>query len=146
MPYHSVLNHLADTDLAQARGAQVRSPIWWVEEGETSSSYFCRLEKKRSADRLIYAVRNPSGRIVSDLQGLCDSFSSFYSDLFSASPVDPSAQQSLLANLSSVLPPDQAEKCKGYLDVGECYAALVGTAHDKAPGSDGLPMEFYVKF
>ena len=146
MPYRSVLNRLAELDLAQARGAQVRSRTRWVEEGETSSSYFCRLEKKRSADRWISAVRNPNGRIVSDPQGLCDSFSSFYSDLFSASPVDPSAQQSLLANLSSVLPPDQAEKCEGYLDVGECYEVLVGMAKNKAPGSDGLPMEFYVKF
>ena len=102
----------------------------------------CRLEKKRSADRWISAVRNPSGRIVSDPQGLCDSFSFFYSGLFSASPVDPSAQQSLPSNLSSVLPPDQAEKCEGYLDVGECYKALVGMAKNKAPGSDGLPMEF----
>lgn len=68
VPYRSVLiNRLAELDLAQARGAQVRSRIWWVEEGETSS-YFCRLEKKRSADRWISTVRNPSGRIVSDPQ------------------------------------------------------------------------------
>lgn len=140
VPYRSVLNRLAEMDLTQARGAQVRSRIL------TSSSYFCRLEKKRSADRWISAARNPSGRIVSDPQGLCDTFSSFYSGLFSASPVDPSAQQSLFANLSSVLPPDQAEKCEGYWDVGECYEALVGMAKNKAPGSDGLPMEFYVKF
>ena len=49
-PYHSTLNLLAEFDLAAAKGVQVRSWIRWVDEGETSSSYFCRLEKKRSVD------------------------------------------------------------------------------------------------
>ena len=146
VPYRSVLiNRLAELDLAQARGAQVRSQIWWVEEGETSS-YFCRLEKKRSADRWISTVRNPSGRIVSDPQGLCDSFSSFYSGLFSASPVDPSGQQSLLANLSSVLSPHQAEKCKGYLNVGECYEALVGMEKTRLLGLMVCPWSSTLSF
>ena len=146
VPYRSVLiNRLAELDLAQARGAQVRSRIWWVEEGETSS-YFCRLEKKRSADRWISTVRNPSGRIVSDPQGLCDSFSSFYSGLFSASPVDPSGQQSLLANLSSVLSPHQAEKCKGYLNVGECYEALVGMEKTRLLGLMVCPWSSTLSF
>ena len=146
VPYRSVLiNRLAELDLAQARGAQVRSRIWWVEEGETSS-YFCRLEKKRSADRWISTVRNPSGHIVSDPQGLCDSFSSFYSGLFSASPVDPSGQQSLLANLSSVLSPHQAEKCKGYLNVGECYEALVGMEKTRLLGLMVCPWSSTLSF
>ena len=146
MPYRSVLNRLAELDLAQARGAQVRSRIRWVEEGKTSSSYFCRLEKKRSADRWISAVRNPSGRIVSDPQGLCDSFSFFYSGLFSASPVDPSGLQSLLANLSSVLSPHQAEKCKGYLNVGECYEALVGMEKTRLLGLMVCPWSSTLSF
>ena len=82
-PYRSTLSRLAELDLAVAKGAQVRSRIRWVEEGETSSSYFCQLEK-RSVDRWISAIRNPSGRIVSDPHDLCDSFSAFYSDLFTA--------------------------------------------------------------
>lgn len=28
----------------------------------------------------------------------------------------------------------------------ECLSALQGMDHRKAPGNDGLPMEFYVKF
>ena len=34
----------------------------------------------------------------------------------------------------------------GLLTPGECKQALLGMAHGKAPGSDGLPMEFFVKF
>ena len=91
-------------------------------------------------------VRPPRLTSVSDPHDLCDSFSAFYSDLFTASPVDSSAQQSLLSNLSAALSQDQAGLSEGYLGVEECREALMGMARNKAPGSDGLPMEFYVKF
>ena len=50
-PYQGVLSQLAKFDLEAAKGAQVRSRICWVEEVETSSQYFFRLEKKNAADR-----------------------------------------------------------------------------------------------
>ena len=46
----------------------------------------------------------------------------------------------------SSLPADQSDSCEGLLTVDECFAALVGMARRKAPGSDGLPAEFYLKF
>lgn len=61
-------------------------------------------------------------------------------------PTDPVACNLLLDNLSSALPSDQAEVCEGPLSINECYTALRGMAKRKAPGLDGLPMEFYVKF
>ena len=77
---------------------------------------------------------------------LCLSFSSFYSSFFTASPTDPVAQQELLSNVSSTLSPGQALECEGSLTLDECHKALIGMAHRKAPGLDGFPMEFYVKF
>ena len=50
-PYQSVLQQLATLDVEVAKGAQVRAQARWIEEGESSSSYFFRLEKKRGADR-----------------------------------------------------------------------------------------------
>ena len=72
--------------------------------------------------------------------------SSFYSSLFTASPTDASAQESLLNNVESSLPNDKSDTCEGLLTVEECFAALAGMARRKAPGSDGLPAEFYLKF
>ena len=135
-PYHSVLEELAQLDVEKAKGAQVWSRIRWVKEGETSSSYFFRLERKRSAD----------GNIVSSPHDLCCSFAAFYSSLFTASPTDPAARDSLLGSISSTLSLDQAERCEGFLTVEECHAALVGMAKGKSPGLDRLAMEFYVKF
>ena len=145
-PYRSTLAELSRYDLQAARGAQVRSRIRWVEEGEQSSAYFFRLEKKRSADRRISALREGDGSIVSDITGLCNSISSFYADLFSSEHTDVAACESLLSNICSTLTPEQASLCDGLLSVRECHSALLGMAKRKAPGSDGLPMEFYVNF
>ena len=111
-----------------------------------SSAFFFRLEKKRAADRWVAALREPDGTLVSSPSDLCASFVSFYSSLFSASSTDSSVQDSLLANISSVLSPNQAGQCEGLLSLGECHSALLGMARRKAPGSDGLPMEFYIRF
>ena len=145
-PYHSALSELAVLDSEAARGAQVRARVRWVEESEISSSYFFRLEKKRSADHWISALRESDGSIVSFPADLCRSMSSFYLDLFTASNTDPCAQSALLGNLSSVLPGDQVALCEGHLSAMEVSSALLGMARCKAPRLDGLPVEFYVKF
>ena len=144
--YQSVLQQLADLDVEVAKGAQVRARARWIEEGECSSAYFFRLEKKRGADRWIAAVRNDVGAIVSSPDDLCQSFASFYSSLFSAELIDDVAQESLLNNVESSLPSDQSDSCEGLLSVEECFEALTGMARRKAPGLDGLPAEFYLKF
>ena len=145
-PLSGGLSQLAKFDLEAAKGAQVRSRIRWVEEGETSSAYFFRLEKKNAADRWISALRESDGTIVSSPGDLCHSFASFYMSLFTADVTDPSVQASLLANLPSALSSDQASQCEGHLSTDECFMALQGMARRKAPGLDGLPMEFYLKF
>ena len=48
--------------------------------------------------------------------------------------------------MSSVLPGDKAALCEGHLSVMEVSSALLGMARCKAPGLDGLLVEFYVKF
>lgn len=77
---------------------------------------------------------------------MCRSFASFYSSLFSAGAVDPVVQGSLLSNLPFSLSTAQASQCEGHLAPDECLVALQGMSRRKAPGLDGLPMEFYLKF
>ena len=70
-PYQSVLQQLAASDVEVAKGAQVCARARWIEEGETSSSYFFCLEKKRGSDRWIATVRNGDSQIVASPEGLC---------------------------------------------------------------------------
>ena len=146
-PYNSTLAELAKFDLEVARGAQVRSRVRWVEEGESSSAFFFRLERKRGVDRRISALKTEDGVTVSDTEGLCNVITAFYSGLFRSQCTDELfSRVALLRNVSVALPPADAEICEGLLSAEECWAALEGMARRKAPGSDGLPMEFSLKF
>ena len=107
-PYRSALESLPSLDREVAKGAQVRSCIRWVEEGESLSLYFLQLEKKRAMDRWIPALRESGGSIVSSPEGLCRTLNTFYSDLFSSVPTDSVVQASLLSNFPCPLPCDQA--------------------------------------
>ena len=51
--YERVLVQLASFDPTEAEGARVRSRFKWAEEGEASSRFFLRLEKKRGTDSWI---------------------------------------------------------------------------------------------
>jgi len=76
-------------------------------------------------------MQNPDGSIVADVPGICDSWVSFYSDLFSACPTNPDVQNQLLDNLSSLVPPSQVPLCEGHLTVEEAHKALLGMAKGK---------------
>lgn len=142
--YESTLSKIASLDLRTAEGARIRSRARWAEEGESSTSYFYRLEKRNGAEDWMSAMRNPDGAIVADVPSICDSWVSFYSGLFCACPTDVGVQNDLLDQLLSVVPPSQAPLCEGRLTVEEVHKALLGMARGKSPGSDGLPAEFYL--
>ena len=144
--YESVQSRIAAIDLHDAQGARVRLRIKWAEEGEASSSYFFRLEKKHGTEDWISAMRNEDGSIVSDISNICNSWVSFYSTLFTACQCDGDIQNDLLSKVTSCVPPDQVSCCEGYLSLEEVQIALSGMARGKSPGSDGLPAEFYITF
>ena len=145
-PYQSALAELECMDRAEAEGARVRARVQWIEEGEASTAFFFRRERKQSADRWIPALRGADNVVCTDVDGIGAVLTDFYSSLFAAEPCDPVARESLLSSLSSSLPPDQAASCEGPLSVAECFVALKGMARGKAPGLDGLPVEFYLHF
>ena len=145
-PYQNTLSEIAHIDREAAKGTQIRVRVQWVEERETSSAFFFRRSKNQMADRWVSALRGSDGVVFSDIDGIRRVLSSFYSSLFSAEDVDLTAQDFLLGNLVSSLSPQQAETCEGPLTVAQCHRALLGMARRKAPGSDGLSAEFYIRF
>lgn len=94
--YQTVLSNLAVFDLKDAQGAKVCSRVRWAEEGEISSRYFLNLEKRRGAADWISAMKSPDGTILTGLKDICDSWSDFYSSLFTACSIDPGAQAELV--------------------------------------------------
>ena len=133
--------------LADARASQVRARCRWAEEGEASSKFFLSLEKKHKASQSVYSIRDPgTGHVHHDPFSILSTWQSYYSNLFSAETCDLVEQATLLSTVTRKLTPAVAPSCEGLLTPAECHSALLGMSRGKIPGSDGFPMEFYVRF
>ena len=109
--------------MAEAEGARLCSRVRWAEEGEMSSRFFLRQERRRGADGWFSAICRPDGALATDISSICNSWFSFYSGLFSAEPVDTSAQNSLLSRLSFKLPDEASRTCDGLLSVDDVWGS-----------------------
>ena len=91
-------------------------------------------------------MKTSDGLTASDIDDKCESWVSFYSDFLAASSVGLDVQDDRLDHLSLSLSSDESATCEGPISPTEAHPALLGMAKGKSPGSDGLPMEFYVTF
>ena len=144
--YEKVLARIADFDRLKAKGARMRARVQWAEEGEMSSRYFYRLEKKRGTEQWIAAIRGTDGKVVTDIDGICRSWVDFFSTLFSSDELDLKVQEDLLGNLSVRLPSSSSASCDGPITLDEAWKALEGAAIGRLPDSDGLSAEFFLAF
>ena len=118
--YKDALSELQEFSLEEARGAQVRSRARWVEEGEASTAYFFRLEKKRKAESIISSLK-VGDRSVSSTEDLLAAAADIYKSLHSSCDTDPVVQDELLSNLSLSLSSEEAGLCEGDLNASRLF-------------------------
>jgi len=139
----SVLKQFYDRQLD---GSKIRSRAKWLEEGETPSRFFLRLENERHAKSFISSVFNSAGVEVSSLPEMMEAHTTFYTDLFSRGYIDLQSQQELFSHATSRLSEAESSSCEGLLTLAEVSEALRRSNRNKSPGSDGLTVEFYAHF
>ena len=67
--YNKINQEIKQVEILEAEGAKIRSKAQWREDGETSSRYFCSLEKKRGAEKSMRSVQLiKDGPIVTGIQ------------------------------------------------------------------------------
>ena len=141
--FESELNALTLRDL---EGSKIRSRVQWFEEGEKPSRFFFKLERERLYRNSISSVFDANGTEVFARDEIARAHVSFYSDLFSQESIDPVCKQLCFDSISSFLPPSLRDSCEGPLTLDELTAALKSLSLGKSPGSDGLSVEFYLRF
>ena len=129
----------------EIEGIMIRSCAQWLEEGERPSRYFFNLQKIKAQRSHISSVYNLNGTEVSSQEEI-EKHVDFYSRLISEEPMDAALQDDLLSSLSRELFSDQASSCEGQMTLDEMTFALRSMNANKAPGPDGLSVEFYAKF
>ena len=77
--YYKINNEIKSLEVQEAEGAKIRSKAQWREDGETSSKYFCSLEKKRGAEKSMRSVqRLKDGPIVTGTGDMLKETRQFY--------------------------------------------------------------------
>ncbi len=74
---------LDDLYLDRAAGAQVRSKVKWVEEGERSTSYFLAVEKQRQSGNSIKALKE-NGEMYTDDKDILRIAKDYCTELYSS--------------------------------------------------------------
>ena len=67
-------------------------------------------------------------------------------DLYTFELTDVKLQETLLNTINRHLPEEVKAGLEGPLTLNECYQAMFNMEPGKSPGSDGLPVEFYLLF
>ena len=129
-----------------AIGAQIRSKVKFVEQGETSTSYFLAIENHRQNNNNIKALTVNDITYSSD----CDILkiaSNYYAELFSSKNPNEDHVNDYLENVNlPTLKPESQDLCEGLISLPECENAVNRMKLNKSPGEDGLPIEFYRVF
>ena len=135
----------------ETQGLIIRSRIRWAEEGEKSSRYFCNLEKRTGEKKSIFRLKNENDdHIIVNQRTILEEIHSFYEVLYKKQQ-DGNNLENIMDNfLDSVEIPQLNNVDKDFLDKPiskqEIYETLTSMKHNKSPGLDGLPVEFYIVF
>ncbi|KAL9963682.1 hypothetical protein ACROYT_G027211 [Oculina patagonica] len=131
------------------QGAMIRSRARWYEKGEKSNSYFLRLENFNHNKSCIRKIKQDDGNVITEPAVILNQLKSFYSTLYqnNGADIDQGCAKIFLGNPDiPKLDKEMQMKCEGKLTFNECYRSLLSFQNGKAPGNDGLTVEFYKAF
>ena len=131
----------------KAKGAIVRSRCQWIEENEKCSKYFLNLERRN------YSVKNIkslliNGETIEKPELILDNQKLYYENLYTEPKI--LHEIDIINYLNDIAAPkisnESKNLCENELTIEECAKALKDLPNDKAPGFDGIPVDFYKVF
>jgi exonuclease III len=132
--------------LHEAKGAQIRSRVKWIEQGEKNNKYFLGMEKVKAINNTITSLEDNNGRVVTEQTEVRDMQYNYYKTLYSKKVNYSEQQENLTEFLSNLNVPQLSEdnklSCEGMIDTDETGRALSDMRNGSAPGCDGLTTDF----
>ena len=142
----SLVSRLKVLTLKELEGSKIRSRVQWLEEGEKPSRFFFRLEREHFERNSITSVLNSDDVEVFSRAEIERVHVQFYSRLFSNDPIDDFCKQLCLNSLESSLSGEHRVSYEGPLSLLELTNSVKSLNLGRSPGSDGLSVEFYLRF
>lgn len=113
---------------------------------DVPSKFFFSLEKKNVSTVFDHSLFSETGSLWSDPIKIRERANRFYEGLYSSEhKEDRVVEQSFYEELPKVSK-DSNAALKRAIGLGELYEALQSMENSKAPGIDGIPVEFYKAF
>ncbi|XP_071150121.1 uncharacterized protein [Mytilus edulis] len=130
------------------KGNQIRARAKWVEEGEKNSAYFLGLAKSRQSKKTITQLYDEKGEITRDHEKILNLEVKYYKDLYTSTNPNLQETQNYLKDIKKhkKLSESESDACEGEITEEECTEAIFKMKLNRAPGLDGLNVEFYRKF
>lgn len=125
-----------------------RARARWAMEGEKPSAYFLGLERRKTKDMTITALKDENGRILTSNQEILERQKSYFTKIYEESPdplypiADFDLSRDDVPNISDL---DKVRLERPFTPE-ELFSALKSLNKGKSPGSDGITPEFYLQF
>ena len=106
------------------------------------------LEKTRQTKKAINELYDKNGKSTTDQNEIMEIEVDYYKKLYKSTNPDNDKLKKYIENtkVHNKLSNNESEKCEGEITIEECTNAIFKMKLNKAPGLDGLSVEFYRKF
>lgn len=129
------------------RGAQIRSKIKWIEEGERNTKFFLTLEKVRAKQKIMTKLETEHN-IITDQKEIIQHQVQFYKKLYSKPKrYDHDECGAFLQNIAlPAINEEDKNILENEIEILELGKALKCLKNNSSPGSDGLTTAWYKFF
>ena len=152
-----LLTQINDSNLAldmntlyEAKGAQTRARIRFIEQGEKNTIFFLGLERSNQCSKIMMALKDSNGQMCTGRDNIIKIQKDYYQNLYSEKFEFTEKSRNFEDFCANIEIPQITEhekiSCEGPVTEQELSNALKGMKNDSSPGLDGLPASFYKVF
>lgn len=144
----SIQRELAEIKLHDANNIIFRSRTRWAMAGEKPSAYFLGLERRQRKANIIKEIKDPQGNILTDSKSILDAQKNYFANIYSEDDSSLNSIDTLPLTEEDVpkISKDRQKMLELPFSTREFRSALNELGRNKSPGSDGITVEFYLKF
>ena len=145
-----ISDQIHDIDMMSKDGVKVRSREKDIVNEDRPTKYFYIQENHRQNQGTVTEVRAPDKRgrtrQYTTREDILEQIHKYYSDLYQSKATDPTLRDQYARKITNVLTARQRAWMDSPITIKELEAAIKDLAVNRAPGPDGIPIEFYKSF
>ena len=136
-------NILDEVDMRKARGIMVRSRVKWQKVGNKCTKEFFKSVRQKNSQAVISELKDNNGRIFTRREDLEKISLDFYKNLYQHKEVAEPVLREVLDDLLVTFMASMNEALSREITEEELAVVIRAMAKGKAPGHDGIPIEFF---